>query len=94
MLGVNTGSSLTPLLVVGGAAALKSGFDLSAQTTIHREAIEELGDSFGAEARPMVVEIDGETHELTGSAELQYKKWRELLRRIYSSETGMIEASD
>jgi len=36
----------------------------------------------------MVVEVEGETHELTGSAEVQYTQWRALLKRIYDSETG------
>jgi hypothetical protein len=40
------------------------------------------------------VEIDGETHELTGSAEVQYEKWRGLLREIYASETGLIEVAN
>ena len=37
----------------------------------------------------MVVDVEGETHQLTGSAEVQYTKWRDLLRRIYSRETGL-----
>jgi hypothetical protein len=36
-----------------------------------------------------VVEVEGETHELTGSAEAQYAQWRALLKRIYASETGL-----
>ena len=35
-----------------------------------------------------VVEVEGETHKLTGSAEAQYTQWRALLKRIYISETG------
>ena len=32
--------------------------------------------------------------ELTGSAEVQYKKWRGLLRDIYAAETGLNGAAD
>ena len=32
--------------------------------------------------------------ELTGSAETQYAKWRSLLRQIYASETGLIQATN
>jgi hypothetical protein len=78
-------------MIVGGAYALKTGFDKDSETTIHREAIEELGESFSAETRPLVVEVEGETHELTGSAEVQYGKWRDLLKRIYEAETGLTE---
>ena len=37
----------------------------------------------------LVVDIEGQTAELTGSAEEQFIKWRELLREIYSTETGL-----
>ena len=86
----NYGSSvLRDAMLVGVAYAVKSGFDKASETEIHSAAIEELDDSFSAEARPMVVDVEGETHELTGSAEVQYTKWRALLKRIYSSETGL-----
>lgn len=81
--------TLRDVMVLGGAMAVKSGFDKASEATIHREAIKELGDSFAAETRPLVVEVEGETHELTGSAEVQYAKWRALLKRIYASETGL-----
>ncbi|MEA3292203.1 MAG: hypothetical protein U9Q71_07890 [Pseudomonadota bacterium] len=81
------------VMIIGGMYAVKQGYDIGAQAAIHREAIEELGDSFSAEAQPLVVEVDGEVHRLTGSAEEQYQKWRELLQRIYASETGFTDLS-
>jgi len=75
-------------LILGGAYAIKSGFDRGAETDIHRDAIIELDESFSSEARPLVVEVEGEVHELTGSAEAQYAQWRALLKRIYATETG------
>ena len=83
--------TLRNVMVVGGAYAIKTGFDKDSETTIHRDAIEELGDSFSAETKPLVVEVEGETHELTGSAEVQYAKWRALLKQIYATETGLPE---
>jgi hypothetical protein len=85
---------LRNVMIVGGAYALKTGFDKDSETTIHREAIEELGESFSSETRPLVVEVEGETHELTGSAEVQYGKWRTLLKSIYISETGLTGTDD
>ena len=82
-------SVLRDSLVLGGAYAIKTGFDKSSESGIHREAIVELDESFSSEAGPLVVEVEGETHELTGSAEAQYAKWRALLKRIYVSETGL-----
>ena len=87
LVGGNT-STLRNLMVLGGAAAIKSGYDRSADTQIHEDAIRELDDSFEAEVAPMVVEIEGRTVKLTGSAEQQYQSWRRLLREIYASETG------
>jgi hypothetical protein len=86
--GSATSSVLRDTLILGGAYAVKSGFDKDSETGIHRDAIIELDESFSSEARPLVVEVEGETHELTGSAEVQYAQWRALLKRIYASETG------
>jgi len=64
---------------------------------IHREEIKELSESFVAEAAPMVVQVQGETLRLTGTAEAQYESWRKLLRDIYETETGftdIIQVSD
>ena len=38
--------------------------------------------------QPIVMEFEGKQYELTGSAEEQFKRWRELLRQIYITETG------
>ena len=85
---------LTDVLVLGGAAALKSGADKRSEAVIHRDSIEELGSSFTSEAKPLVVEVDGKTVELTGSAETQYEQWRDLIGQIYSAETGNIDSSE
>jgi hypothetical protein len=87
--GSNGSGVLRDVMVLGGVYAIKTGFDKSSETAIHRDAIIELDESFSSEARPMVVEVEGEVHELTGSAEVQYAKWRALLKRIYASETGL-----
>ncbi|UCC56692.1 MAG: hypothetical protein JSU75_02735 [Gammaproteobacteria bacterium] len=84
-----TGSVLRDTMVLGGVYAIKTGFDKDSETEIHRDAIEELGQSFASEAQPLVVDVEGETHELTGSAEVQYTRWRGLLKQIYTTETGL-----
>jgi hypothetical protein len=80
--------TLRDVMVLGGAVAIKQGMDINAQSPIHQAAIEELGQSFSNEAKPMTVNVDGEVYKLTGSAEVQYQQWRVLMREIYSSETG------
>ena len=90
ILGGNTNTStLRDVMVIGGATAIKSGADLGAQKKMHKEAIREMGESFQAEVSPMIVDVEGQTTEITGSAEEQFIKWRELLKQIYQSETGL-----
>lgn len=82
-------SSLPAVMIAGGAAAIYSGFEKSKEAKIHKDVIKELNISFTSEAEPLVVEVVGETVRLTGSAEEQYKQWREMLREIYATETGL-----
>jgi hypothetical protein len=81
--------TLRDVMVLGGAVAIKQGMDINAQSPMHKAALEELGQSFSSEAKPMTVNVDGEVYKLTGSAEVQYQQWRALMREIYASETGL-----
>jgi hypothetical protein len=36
-----------------------------------------------------VLEIEGKTIELSGTASGQYQQWRGLLKQIYTEETGL-----
>lgn len=83
-------STLQDVMVAGGAYAIYSGMEKNEETTINKEAIEELGVSFSSEAEPLTIEVEGETVRLTGSAEQQYARWRQLLKQIYARETGLI----
>jgi len=59
---------------------------------LHLEAIAELSESFGNEAAPMVVNIEGQERRLTGTAEAQFESWRRLLKEIYQAETGFSQS--
>ena len=85
---------LQELMIAGGAYSMYSGFQTQQEGKINQDAIEELGVSFTSEAEPLVIEVDGKTMHLTGSAEQQYAKWRSLLRQIYAQETGLIPAGN
>ena len=61
---------------------------------MHIESIAELSESFGAEAAPMVVTVEGETRRLTGTAAAQYESWRRLLKEIYEAETGFVDVGE
>jgi hypothetical protein len=74
--------------IFGGAYAVKSGFDKGAEVKMHSESLKQLGESFQAEVQPMVVEVEGRTLQLKGTAEEQYHEWRRLLKELYENETG------
>ena len=86
---LNRTGALRDVMVIGGGAAMYSGFQKRREAEINKEAIEELDSSFKADAEPLVVEVNGETIRLTGSAEQQYTRWRDLLKKIYLRETGL-----
>jgi len=78
------------VMVAGGAYSIYTGMQKSKEVTINKEVIEELGVSFSSEAEPLVIEVEGETVRLTGTAEEKYAKWRQILRQIYARETGLV----
>jgi hypothetical protein len=77
----------TGMILVGGMVIIE-GFNISKEAEIHEAAIQELGESFSSEMKPVVMEFEGKQYELTGSAEEQFNQWRALLRKIYFTETG------
>ena len=86
--GSNTGMALAPAMVLIGGQVFISGWNISKEAEMHSAAIEELSESFGDEMQPVTMEFEGQQYELTGTAEEQFKRWRELLRQIYFTETG------
>jgi hypothetical protein len=82
-----TGPLQIGMAVVGGQVIV-DGFNISKQAEIHADALKELSESFGGEMKPLVMEFQGRQVELTGTAEEQFEKWRDLMRQIYYAETG------
>ena len=75
--------------VIGGIGAVKSGLQRRKEAEIHAESLKELSQSLGQEITPYVLDIEGRTIELSGTAEQQYAQWRDLLREIYIEETSI-----
>ncbi len=73
---------------MGGIGAVLSGIKKYADARVHADALKELTQSFQAEVSPQVVEVEGHTLRLTGTAEDQYREWRKLLKQLYLEETG------
>ena len=75
--------------VLGGIGAIKSGLDRRKEAEIHAESLKELSQSLGSEITPYVLDIEGKTIELSGTADAQYQQWRKILGEIYVEETGL-----
>lgn len=73
----------------GGAIVVKSGFEKSKEAKLNKEALKELAASFDAEIAPVLVEVEGQTLRLEGSAETQFAEWRRMLADIFETETGL-----
>ena len=90
----NVNRSLQNIGISQGLESIFAGFSRRSEASMHIEAIEELSESFGAEAAPMVVTVEGQTRRLTGTAAAQYETWRRLLKEIYEAETGFVTTDD
>lgn len=76
--------------VVGGmvgAGLLQDSFKTSEEAKVHRDAINELGQSVDMELAPQVIKFEKETVKLTGDAKEQFHQWREFLKEIYAHES-------
>lgn len=73
--------------VLGGIQSIKTGLNVRKDAEIHAESLKELSASLGAEITPFVLDIEGKTIELEGTATVQYDEWRRILKDIYAAET-------
>ena len=69
-----------------GAKMLSDSFQTSKEAEVHRDALNELGESIDVDLGPRVVEFEQETVSLTGDAKEQFAQWREFLKKIYLAE--------
>ena len=81
-------------VVGGGIGLIKSGLSRRQRAEVHENALKEISESLGAEITPYVLDIEGRTIELTGTADVQYEEWREILKQIYIEETGLPARKD
>jgi len=73
---------------IGGTAAVLSGLKKYSDARVHAQALKELSESFQNEVQPQVVDVEGRTLRLTGTADEQYREWRKLLHELYLEENG------
>jgi hypothetical protein len=87
--GSSVGRAAADVAVIGGVMVGKAGFDTGKEAKIHRDALRELAASFDAEMAPVLVEVEGQTLRIEGSAEGQFAEWRKMLAQIFVTETGL-----
>ncbi len=75
--------------ILGGMIALNAGIQQGQEKGVHQAALKELATSFDADVAPLLVEVQGHQVRLTGSAEVQFVAWREMLRQMFALETGL-----
>ena len=85
----NVGTSVAGQVgVIAGVGIFASGLQKGQEAKVHAEALKELNSSINADVAPRVVELEGRTVTLTGSAKDQYAQWRKLLHERYAAEIG------
>lgn len=93
--GGNCYGCTTAGVAIGGIAvayavqmAVKASEQASGETSLHKAALEELGQSLATDVKPTVVEVEGQTVELRGTVEEKFQKWREVLKGLRDSDTA------
>jgi len=71
---------------IAGTSLITESFKTSAEAKVHRESLNELGQSVDIELAPQVIAFEKESVKLTGDARTQFMQWRRFLQKIYSEE--------
>jgi len=75
--------------VAAGAVAVglfSESFQTAKEAKVHRDALNELGESIDVDLGPRVIEFEKQTVTLTGDAKEQFAQWRQFLQKIYEQE--------
>lgn len=78
---------------IGGVAAVMSGIKKYEDAKTAAQEVKELARSFENEAGSQIIEFEGRSLKLVGTAEEQYREWRRLLAAIYAEEKGAAPAA-
>lgn len=81
-------STAGQVAVLAGTLAIQAALRAHAESKIHAAALREMAVSLDAEVQPLLVEVEGRTRTLEGSAETQFAAWRTLLSEIFTADTG------
>lgn len=71
---------------MAGASLMSDSFTTSDEAKVHRDSLNELGQSVDMALAPQVIAFEKESVELTGDAKEQFTQWRAFLQKIYAEE--------
>jgi hypothetical protein len=72
--------------VVASTILISSAMDKNAELKVHKQSLDELGESLDLEISPQLMTHNDQTVELTGTANEQYEQWKNHLKNIYELE--------
>ena len=78
-----------PGVTVVGGMVMTDGMSQREEAKMNLEEIKQAAASLDAEVAPLLIYMEGEVTRLTGSVETQYATWRNLLRKIFATETRL-----
>ena len=84
-------SAASQAVIFGGVQTIRAGISKSKDTEIHEATLQELNTSLGGDLEPRVMELEGKTVTLQGSAKEHYREWQELLGNLHQIEIGAEE---
>jgi hypothetical protein len=73
----------------GSFAAMQQTYDAYKWSKIHEQDLDEMALGFNNEVTPTVLEVSGKLFRLNGTLDTQYNDWRDILRQIFTLETGL-----
>ncbi len=74
---------------IGGITAIRQGMTRRLMAENQVEILREMSQSLASEITPYVLDIEGKTVQIAGTAEQQFIEWKSLLRKIYAEETSI-----
>jgi hypothetical protein len=73
----------------GSFAAMQQSYFAYRSYRLQQQGLEELATGFNNETAPTLMETQGKVFRLTGTLDNQYAEWQDILREIFTLETGL-----
>lgn len=72
----------------GSYRALRESYDNYRWAKMQQQYLEELAAGFRNEIAPTQIDLEDRLYQLTGTADQQYREWKEILRELLTLEAG------